>query len=200
MMFRSRIWVSICAALIALAAFQFISSNVHAQTPAAPAAQAAPAMPSIDDGYKLGVGDKVRVIVFGEMDLGGEYVVDATGFVRLPLIGQIRAAGGTPHQLEIEVTNKLKDGYLQDPRVSIEVTNYRPFYILGEVNKPGEYSYVNGMSVLNAVALAGGYTFRADDKRVYVRRDGSSRETTVNADQMTKVFPGDIIRVGERFF
>ena len=82
----------------------------------------------------------------------------------------------------------------------MEVTNYRPFYILGEVNKPGEYSYVNGMSVLNAVALAGGYTFRADDKRVYVRRDGSSRETTVNADQMTKVFPGDIIRVGERFF
>ena len=97
----NKLWLSICAALIALAAFQFVPQLAYGQTPAA--APAAAATPSVDDGYKLGSGDKVRIIVFGETDLGGEYVVDATGFVRLPLIGQIKAAGGTPHQLEIEV-------------------------------------------------------------------------------------------------
>ena len=90
----------------------------------------------------------------------------------------------------------MRDGeYLKDPRVSVEVTNYRPFYIIGEVNKPGEYPYVNDMSVLNAVALAGGYTFRADNSSVYIRRNGELKETHYPADLTTKVVPGDIIRV-----
>jgi protein involved in polysaccharide export with SLBB domain len=166
---------------------------------AAPAAAPAPAA-SFDDGYKLGSGDKLRVMVFGESDLGGEYVLDGTGFISLPLIGQIHAAGDTIHQFESEITTKLKDGYLKDPRVSVEVINYRPFYIIGEINKPGEFPYVYGMSILNAVALAGGYTFRANEKQVYVRRGGAGGEQSVNADQTTKIFPGDIIRVAERFF
>ncbi len=202
-------WISI--AIIGLTALHFAISDVSAQTiaaapTAAPAQGAAPpqgqpgqsAAPLGD--YKLGTGDKLRVIVFGEADLGGEYVVDSGGFIRLPLIGQIHAAGDTVRQFENEVISKLKDGYLKDPRVSAEVLNYRPFYIIGEINKPGEYAYVNGMSVLNAVALAGGYTFRADQRRVYIRRDGTGKEETLNADQTTKVNPGDIIRVAERFF
>ena len=167
---------------------------------AAPAAAPAPAAAASDEGYKLGTGDKLRVNVFGESDLGGEYVVDGAGFISLPLIGQIRASGDSIHQFETEITAKLKDGYLKDPRVSVEVINYRPFYIIGEIMKPGEYAYVNGMSVLNAVALAGGYTFRANERQVYVRRGGSGMEQPLNADQTTKIYPGDIIRVAERFF
>ena len=194
---RHSFWHWLCAVIMLLAALGF---TVAAQ--AAPAAAPAPpgqsAAPALD--YKLGTGDKLRVIVFGEADLGGEYVVDSGGFVRLPLIGQIHAAGDTVRQFENEVISKLKDGYLKDPRVSAEVLNYRPFYIIGEISKPGEYPYVNGMSVLNAVALAGGYTPRADQRRVYIRRDATGREETLTADQTTKVNPGDIIRVAERFF
>ncbi len=167
---------------------------------AAPAPSPATPQTSFDDGYKLGSGDKLRVMVFGETDLGGEYVVDGAGFISLPLIGQLHAAGDTIHQFETEITGKLKDGYLKDPRVSVEVINYRPFYIIGEIMKPGEYAYVNGMSVLNAVALAGGYTFRANERQVYIRRGGTGSEQPVTADQTTKIYPGDILRVAERFF
>jgi len=175
-----------------------LASTMPVAVSAAPAAAPAPA--ASDDGYKLGTGDKLRVMVFGESDLGGEYVVDGAGFISLPLIGQLHAAGDSIHQFEIEITAKLKDGYLKDPRVSVEVINYRPFYIIGEITKPGEYAYVNGMSVLNAVALAGGYTTRANERQVYVRRGGSGAEQPLTADQTTKIYPGDIIRVAERFF
>jgi len=152
------------------------------------------------ESYRLGTGDKLKMTVFGQQDLSGEFVVDDTGFIRLPLIGQVKAAGLTIHEFEDAVTVKLADGYLRDPRVSVEVTNYRPFYIIGEVNKPGEYAYVNGMNALNAVALAGGYTYRADDSIVYVRHKGSPTEEKDPADQTTAIYPGDIIRVAERFF
>jgi polysaccharide export outer membrane protein len=166
--------------------------------------QAVPA-PSVTDthaaeSYRLGTGDKVKMTVFGQDDLGGEFLVDDTGYIRLPLIGQVKAAGLSVHEFEDAVTAKLADGYLRDPRVSAEVTNYRPFYIIGEVNKPGEYAFVNGMNALNAVALAGGYTYRADDSVVYVRRKGSPTEEKDPADQTTSIYPGDIIRVAERFF
>jgi protein involved in polysaccharide export with SLBB domain len=153
-----------------------------------------------DESYKLGTGDKIKITVFGQDDLGGEFLVDDTGYLRLPLIGQVKAAGLTVHQFEDAVIAKLADGYLKDPRVSVEVTNYRPFYIIGEVNKPGEYPYVNGMNVLNAVALAGGYTYRADDTVVYVRRKGQQTEEKDPADQTTEIHPGDIVRIAERFF
>ena len=183
------------AAVFALWALPIVVSAAPAPAPAAPAAAA-----SIEDAYKLGTGDRLRVGVFGESDLGGEYVIDGAGFVSLPLIGQLHAAGDTIRQFQGEVTDKLKDGYLKDPRVSVEVINYRPFYIIGEIMKPGEYAYVNGMSVLNAVALAGGYTVRANERQVYIRRGGTGNEQGMTADQTTKIFPGDIIRVIERFF
>ena len=154
----------------------------------------------MDEGYQLGTGDKLRIIVFGEADLGGDYVVDGSGYVQMPLIGQVGAAGRTIHDFEAAVSAKLADGYLKDPRVSVEVTNYRPFYILGEVKSPGKYSYVTGMTVLNAVAMAGGFTDRADDSDVYIRHGGSSKEKEVSVNGTVKVSPGDIIRVKERFF
>jgi polysaccharide export outer membrane protein len=163
-------------------------------------ASASPASDTPELGYRLGSGDKLRVTVYGEEDLSGEFEVDGSGTVRMPLVGQVPAAGLTLRQFESGVADKLAQGYLKSPRVSAEVVNYRPFFILGEVNKPGEYPYVNGMNVVTAVAVAGGFTYRADEDDVYVRRGGQTDEQELPADANTKVYPGDIIRVTERFF
>jgi polysaccharide export outer membrane protein len=161
----------------------------------------APVQGPEDENYKLGSGDKIKLVVYGEDDLGGEYLVDGSGQVQLPLLGQVPAAGMTIHQFVASVTNLfISEGYLKRPRVSVEVENYRPFYIIGEVKTPGQYPYISGMNALNAIALAGGYTYRADDTVVYVRRNGSTNEAKAPADQNTKIGPGDIVRVGERVF
>jgi protein involved in polysaccharide export with SLBB domain len=179
-------------------------SRVVTTTSAPPAPMViAPAMapaPITDEHYRLGTGDKIKVTVYGEVDLSGEFLVDASGQVQLPLVGQVKAATLTIHEFVAEVTTALKEGYLKDPKVSVEVLNYRPFYIIGEVNKPGEYPYESGLNVLGAIALAGGYTYRANDNDVYVRRVGSTKEESVPANTTTKVNPGDIIRVAERLF
>lgn len=157
----------------------------------------AKADPTLD--YRLGSGDKLRVIVFGEDDLSGEFDVTGAGKVSLPLIGQVQAAGMTLDEFEAEVRSKLEQGYLTNPKVSVEVLNYRPFYIIGEVDKPGQYPYTNGMNVINAVAVAGGFTYRAKQDEVYITRDGE-KEKAYSADQAVKVLPGDIVRIPERFF
>ncbi|MGH6889766.1 MAG: polysaccharide biosynthesis/export family protein [Rhizomicrobium sp.] len=153
-----------------------------------------------EPAYRLGTGDKVRVIVFGEDDLGGEFQIDDGGFVRLPLIGQLQAAGLSPGELEQRIAAALADGYLVSPRVSVEVTEYRPFYIIGEVNKPGQYAYVNDMGAPNAIAVAGGYTLKASDSWIYVRRDGQDDEVRLPADATTKIHPGDVVRVPQTAF
>jgi len=148
-----------------------------------------------DNGYRLASGDKVRVTVYDEADLSGEFQVDGSGNVYLPLIGQTRAAGYTTQTLGLAIAASLANGYVNNPRVSVEVTTYRPFYIIGEVNKPGEYAYVNDMTAENAVAMAGGYTPKADTDDLYVRAEGSTQEHEVPADATTRVHPGDVIRV-----
>lgn len=149
--------------------------------------------------YRLGSGDKLRVIVFGEEALSGEFDVDGTGTVSLPLIGLIQAKDLTLREFESEVSDKLRDGYLKDPRVSAEVLNYRPFYIFGEVEEPGEYPYSNGMTALNAVAVGGGYTFRADKLRIYISRN-QENEVEYLLNTSVRIQPGDIVRIAERFF
>ena len=150
--------------------------------------------------YRLATGDKVHVIVYGEDDLGGDFDVDGNGYVRLPLIGQVKASDLSAHELEDRIASLLSDGYLQNPRVSVAVVQYRPFYIIGEVNKPGEYPYVNDMNALNAVALAGGYTEKANSGFVYVRRNGETEEQRLPADQATQIRPGDVVRVPPTVF
>jgi protein involved in polysaccharide export with SLBB domain len=159
-----------------------------------------PSLHSTDASYRLGTGDKVRVIVFDEEDLGGEFQIDDGGFIRLPLIGQLRAAGCSPRELETQIAAALADGYLKSPRISVEVTEYRPFYIIGEVNKPGQYAYVNDMSALNAVALGGGYTIEAADSSVYIRHEGEKEEEKYVADATTRIRPGDVVRVPRTAF
>jgi polysaccharide export outer membrane protein len=151
-------------------------------------------------GYQLGPGDRVRVTVFRHPDLSGEFQLDGAGFFALPLVGEIMAGGRDSRQLETEIEASLKDGgYLVNPQVGVEILNYRPFYIIGEVNNPGSYQYVSGMTVINAVALAGGFTYRADQDDIIINR-GGSQGPEVEALLDTEVLPGDIINVTERFF
>jgi polysaccharide export outer membrane protein len=153
-----------------------------------------------NNDYRFGPGDKLRVTVYGEDDLSGEFQIDGAGFIRLPLIGQMKAAGSTAHELETQVAQTLDDGYLADARVAIEVTTYRPFYIIGQISKPGEYPYVSNMSALNAVALAGGFTEKAVETTLYVRHEGETEEHEITVNEMTRIEPGDVLRVPETTF
>lgn len=148
---------------------------------------------------QLGPGDKVRLTVFGEEDLSGEFEIDSTGSLAMPLVGEIPVRGLTPRELEKKLAVVLEEGYLKNPRVNIEVLNFRPFFILGEVNKPGSYPYANDMTVINAVALAGGYTTRAKTGQVKLRR-ASAPEKEDWARENEMIYPGDVLRVDERFF
>lgn len=189
---------AVVAASVAVAAF-IASPLAHAQTGAAPASPVV-AVSAQDYQYALGAGDKVRVIVFGEPDLSGEFTVSGEGKVSLPLIGEIDARGKTASVLQAGIADALKQGYLNNPRVAVEVLTFRPFYIFGEVNKPGEYPYVNGMTVDRAVATASGYTYRADRKKVHIKRANEQAETAVPLNAPVVVQPGDTIRIGERYF
>jgi len=150
--------------------------------------------------YLLGPGDQLRVIVFGQQDLSGDFEIDGTGLLSLPLIGKIRVGGNTLAEAESTIIEELKPDYLKDPHVSLQVLNYRPFYIIGEVRAPGSYPYVNGMTVLEAVAIAGGFTYRAKESRMKIIRatDSTRQKNTVSPG--TVVFPGDVIEIPERFF
>ena len=150
--------------------------------------------------YKTGSGDEVRITVFGHEDLSGKFLVDGTGFVSLPLIGNVKIGGLTLRQAEIAVVNKLRPDYLKNPRVSVEVLNYRPFYIIGEVQKPGSYPFVSAMTVINAIALGGGYTYRARENNIFITRGSDTSRTKKKANHETIVLPGDVIEVPERYF
>lgn len=150
--------------------------------------------------YALGSADRLRVTVFGHPDLSGEFEVDGTGAISLPLIGQMKAEGLSTAALENSISASLSNGYILNPRVSVEVINYRPFYILGEVGTPGEYPYTSGLTVQNAVAAAGGFTYRANKKVVHIKSIDSDREIAYDLTPNTVVKPGDTIRVGERIF
>jgi polysaccharide export outer membrane protein len=172
-----------------------------AQTVSQPAAPVVRAAPVVNDGnYRLGAGDKMKITVYGELDLSGEFLVSANGHVQFPLLGEIQAADLTAQEFAKSLTTELGAKYLRDPKVSIEILNYRPFYIIGEVNKPGEYPYESGLSLHGAVALAGGYTYRAKESAVYIRRMGSEAESSVPVTGQLKIYPGDVVRIPERFF
>ena len=150
--------------------------------------------------YRLAAGDKVRVTVFGHEDMSGEVEVDATGRIALPLIDNVMAAGRSIDELELEIADKLTPDYLVNPQVSVELMAYRPFYIMGEVNSPGRHPYVSGMTVTGAVAVAGGYTYRAKKTGARILRGADRAQQKITATPDTPVMPGDVIEVAERFF
>ena len=149
---------------------------------------------------RLAPGDKLRVTVFGEDKLSGEYQIDNAGSLSLPLAGTIQAAGLTKSELEEAVTRELKGQYLRNPKVTVDVVSFRPFYVLGEVQKPGEYQFRSGLNVLSAIAIAGGATYRANRSTVLIQRSGSNEEKEYPQSPTILVMPGDVVRVPERFF
>jgi polysaccharide biosynthesis/export protein len=160
----------------------------------------APQAAASAEGYILGPNDRIRLKVYGESDITGEYEINSTGQVSIPLAGHIRAAGLTTRQLEKSITSALSKGIVRDPRVNVEIAQYRPYYILGEVKKSGEYPYRLGLTVMDAIASAGGFTYRANENKVFLRRAGASAEETHALDAPVPVFPGDNIRIPERYF
>jgi protein involved in polysaccharide export with SLBB domain len=152
-----------------------------------------------DDDYALGTGDRLRITVFGQPDLSGEFEVDSSGRLSLPLAGSLAVVDRSPNDVRQMIIAALQPDYLKDPQVSVQVINYRHFYIIGEVANPGSYPYVGGMRVVNAVAVAGGFTYRADESDLRITRargDGKQEQ----ANKGTLVKPGDVIEVTERFF
>ena len=161
---------------------------------------ALPDIPVQQSAYELGNGDRVLVTVFGQEELTGERVVDGSGNISMPLIGQVPAGGSTADELAAAIASELSPKYLNDPKVNIQVLSYRPFYIVGEVQKPGSYPYVDGMVVMNAVALAGGFTYRARDDQFYITRNTDPEREKRVADVNSPVQPGDVVTVRERYF
>jgi polysaccharide biosynthesis/export protein VpsN len=150
--------------------------------------------------YRLGPGDKVRITVFGEPDLTGEFEINGEGILSFPLVGEVPAGGASPRDLEAKLVTLLKDGFLVNPRVNVEVINYRPFFILGEVTKPGSYPFITSMTVVTAVAIAGGYTPRANKSRMTIVRVIDQKRREIDATEATPLLPEDIVTVRERFF
>lgn len=150
--------------------------------------------------YRLAPGDKVHIAVFNESNLSGDYVVGPDGRVTLPLAGSLQAAGQTLPQFQTAVTQLLKNGFVQDPNVTITASDLRPYYILGEVKKPGRYNYMPDLTVLNAVATAEGFTYRANTGAIYIRRASEPSEKEIELTATTAVMPGDTIRISQRYF
>jgi protein involved in polysaccharide export with SLBB domain len=150
--------------------------------------------------YRLGPNDRTRIIVYGQPTLTGEFVLDGNGMLAYPLIGNVDARGMTPSELQATIAQRLDKDWVHNPSVSVEVSTRRPFYVVGEVQKPGSYPYVTDMSVLNAIATAGGQTYRANMGDFYIKRKINGRVVRVQASQESMLQPGDTVVVRERYF
>jgi polysaccharide export outer membrane protein len=167
---------------------------------ATPAMPVRATMPREGGPYTLDTGDKVRVVVFGQDHLSNSYAVDAAGNVTLPLIGAVTARGTNTQQLAGAIAERLKQGFIRDPSVAVEVEGYRPFFVLGEVTYPGQYPFVPHMTVESAISIAGGFTPRASKDPVTVSRKLQGAPARYSLSLRSQVRPGDVITVGERWF
>jgi polysaccharide export outer membrane protein len=151
-------------------------------------------------GYRVGAGDRLTIRVAGEPDLTADFLVDGSGNISMPYVQSLNVGGLTTPKIEAMITQRLRSGYLRDPQVSVQVTTLRPFYILGEVNAAGSFAYQPGITVQNAIAIAGGYGARADHRQVLLTRKTSEGTNTYKVPVTTQVYPGDIIYIRERWF
>ena len=190
-MSNSMRWRPLTFAITCLAAG---AMPLHAAPGGAPAA-------TQNSDYRLGADDKVHITVYGEDRLTGDYNVTSNGVVSFPLIGDIKATGRSLGDVQEDIRKRLAAGYLKDPRVAIEVGNFRNFYVLGEVNKPGEYPYRTNLTLDQAVAAAGGYSYRASRKKIILHHSGSGEEAvSLGKLETINLQPGDTVRIPERFF
>jgi polysaccharide export outer membrane protein len=150
--------------------------------------------------YRLDSGDRLRVTVFEQPNLTNTYTVDQAGYIAFPLVGQVAARGATLTQLEGVLAQKLKQGYLRDPDVTIEIDRYRSIFVMGEVGQPGQYAYVPGMTILNAIAVSGGFTGRSNQRDVDVTRKINGQIITGRVPITDPILAGDTVYVRERLF
>jgi polysaccharide export outer membrane protein len=185
----------------------FSSASLRAPSPAPavvyaapPASAAAPVDAAYDTAYHLDAGDKLRIVVYGQEGLTNTYMLDTSGAITMPLIGHVPARGRTPAGLAADVTARLRNGFIREPSVAVEVEAYRPFFILGEVAAPGQYPYVPNMTVESAVAIAGGFSPRARRDYVTLTHTDASGTARITVPMGTPIGPGDTVQIGERWF
>jgi polysaccharide export outer membrane protein len=157
-------------------------------------------MAAATESPRLQAGEKIRVTVYGEASLSGDYQIDPSGYIALPLAGTVRAAGFTQPELEKELAKKFRSEYLRNPKVTVSVSEFRPFYILGEIEKPGSYPYSSGLNVMSAIAIAGGPTYRASRSSILVQHPGEGGMHEYPLTSTIPILPGDIIKVPQRYF
>ena len=150
--------------------------------------------------YRIGAGDRLRINTFGEDRFSGEFLVNGDGQIVFPLFGNIPARGLTTSDLAAAIATRLQPDYVRDPRVTAEVISFRPVYVLGEVARPGEYPYTEGMTIYALIAKAGGLSYRANSKNIYVRHENDGTEQRLRLQSSTRILPGDTIRIPQRFF
>ena len=185
----------VCSALVAMAILvSGCSAGTLSETESKSLAAAA------TGPAKLQPGDKITVYVYGEDKLSGEYQLNQSGQISLPLAGTIEAKGLTQSELEQALAQKFRSEYLKHPKVTVTIASLQPYYVMGEVEKPGEFAYKSGLNVLTALAIAGGPTYRASRSTVQIQRRGetSMREYPISAS--VPILPGDVVKVPERYF
>ena len=198
--FRTILKTSALAALLTLGACADNDATPIVVDTSGQALSLAPGRGAVTADYRLGPNDRTRIIVFGQPTLTGEFVLDGNGVLSYPLVGNINASGMTPTELQAAIAQKLDKDWVHNPSVSVEVSSRRPFYVVGEVQKPGSYPYVTDMSLLNAVATAGGQTYRANMHDFWIKRRVNGRVVRVQATQESMLQPGDVVVVRERYF
>lgn len=154
----------------------------------------------VENGYRLGAGDKIRIGVYGEDGMTGEYLVSETGTISFPLIGDFPVGNRTVSEMREALQERLARGIVNNPRVSAQILSFRPFYILGEINRPGQYPYTIGLTINSAVATAQGFTYRASTRKVMITHAGEDTERAVRVQPGTRIMPGDTVRVVEKIF
>jgi polysaccharide biosynthesis/export protein len=198
-MFRSLMLLVLAGAVAGCSSASGVQDSQYSEDVRSSYAGPAP-MRGSDGPYLMGPGDRLRIKIYSDADMSGEYEINSAGSVSLPLVGDIKASGQTTHQLEQVIAARMKGRVATNPKVSVEIASYAPFYVYGEVKKAGEFPYRIGLTVADAIATAGGLTYRANERKILLRRAGSSAEQVVTLDVPTKVYPGDNIRVSESFF
>jgi protein involved in polysaccharide export with SLBB domain len=186
-------------AALALLGLCLVTSACGSSAPAATEAERKALAAEAAAPPQLQPGEKIHITVYGEPTLSGDYQIDPSGFVSLPLAGTVKAVGLTQQQLEQALTTKYSSGYLKDPKITVGISEFRPFYIVGEVEKPGAYPYTGGLTVLSAIAIAGGTTYRANQSKVLIQHAGEDSMREYNMDAPIPLLPGDIIQIPRRY-
>lgn len=199
MFLRSLLEMSSRPSVAALLAAALLSACADPAGYAPPSFATRAQEPRHDRTFRLGIGDKLKITVFGEDNLSSQVEVNAAGSIAMPLVGEVPAKGKSIGELKDTLARKLAEGYLKNPRLNVEVLNFRPIYVHGEVKTGGEFAFKNGLTFRDAIAMAGGYTYRAQQSHLFLVREGGEEER-VALPTTQPVLPGDNIRIPERFF